>query len=169
MHHSADPVNARRLQCSVPPWSKLGTLGGHAPCVTWDAIIRLHQAGRCCSQFGCSRYNRKAQRRGQMPQPSVRRAGLFAGLEQCSVPVSTPASTCVTSRSPPGTPTRAPRCGTTEPARTWIATPTTSSPPSWPQAPDHRSASPAAQAPRGAPDLAEMSPSSVRTFMHELE
>src|SRR5215469_201819 len=35
-------------------------------------------------------------------------------------------------RSPPGTPTRAPRCATTEPARTSTATPTTSSPPTWP-------------------------------------
>jgi len=34
------------LQCSVPPWSKLGATGAHAPCVTWDAIICLHQAGR---------------------------------------------------------------------------------------------------------------------------
>jgi len=54
MHHSADPVNARVLQSSVPPWSKLSVMGAHAPCVTWDVIIRLHQAGRCCSQFGCS-------------------------------------------------------------------------------------------------------------------
>jgi hypothetical protein len=46
LHHSADPVNARYLQCSVPPWSKLGATGAYAPCVTWDAIIRLHQAGR---------------------------------------------------------------------------------------------------------------------------
>jgi hypothetical protein len=40
LHHSADPVNARYLQCSVPPWSKLGAMGAHAPCVAWDAIIR---------------------------------------------------------------------------------------------------------------------------------
>jgi integrase/recombinase XerD len=40
------------------------------------------------------------------------------------------------SRSPPGMPARAPRCGMTGPARTWTATPTTSSPPSWPPAPD---------------------------------
>jgi hypothetical protein len=26
--------------------SKLGATGALAPCVTWDAIIRLHQAGR---------------------------------------------------------------------------------------------------------------------------
>jgi integrase/recombinase XerD len=39
-----------------------------------------------------------------------------------------------TSRSPHGTPTRAPPCATTEPARSSTVTPTTSSPPSWPPA-----------------------------------
>ena len=39
-------------------------------------------------------------------------------------------------RSPPATPTRAPPCGMTEPARTWTATPTTSWPPTWLPAPD---------------------------------
>jgi hypothetical protein len=34
------------LQCGVPPRSKLGGRGARAPCVTWDAIMRLHQAGR---------------------------------------------------------------------------------------------------------------------------
>ena len=46
------------------------------------------------------------------------------------------ASTCAMSRSPPVTPTRAPRCATTGPARAWTATRTTSSPPSWHPAPD---------------------------------
>ena len=41
-----------------------------------------------------------------------------------------------TSRSPPATPTRAPRCATTGPAPTSTATPTTSSPPTCPQQPD---------------------------------
>jgi hypothetical protein len=41
-----------------------------------------------------------------------------------------------TFRSPPGTPTRARPCVMTEHARTLTATPTTSSPPSWHQAPD---------------------------------
>ena len=50
--------------------------------------------------------------------------------------VSTRASTCATSKSPLVTPTRAPRCGMTEPARTWTATRTTSWPPIWPPAPD---------------------------------
>jgi integrase/recombinase XerD len=49
---------------------------------------------------------------------------------------STPASTCATYRSPPGTPTHAPPCDTTERARTWTDTPTTSSPPTWPPVPD---------------------------------
>ena len=62
-------------------------------------------------------------------------------------PCSTLAPTCATSRSLPVTPTRVRRCGMTEPARTWTATRTTSWPPSWPQALDHGSASPAAQGP----------------------
>ena len=37
LHHSPDPVNACYLRCSMPPWSKLGATGAHAPCVTWDA------------------------------------------------------------------------------------------------------------------------------------
>ena len=41
-----------------------------------------------------------------------------------------------TSRSPPATPTRAPRCATTGPAPTSTATPTTSWPPTCPQQPD---------------------------------
>jgi integrase/recombinase XerD len=45
-------------------------------------------------------------------------------------------STYGTSKSPPATPTHAPPCATTEPARTSTATPTTSSPPTWP--PAHR-------------------------------
>jgi integrase/recombinase XerD len=53
-----------------------------------------------------------------------------------SRPCSTQASTCAMSRSPPGTLARAPRCVMTGPARTWTATRTTSSPPSWPPAPD---------------------------------
>jgi hypothetical protein len=43
-------------------------------------------------------------------------------------------------RSLPATPTRAPPCGTTGPARTWTVTPTTSWPPTWPPAPDIRAA-----------------------------
>ena len=50
--------------------------------------------------------------------------------------VSMPALTSGTSRSPPVTPTRAPRCVTTGPAPTWTATPTTSWPPTCPQQPD---------------------------------
>jgi hypothetical protein len=45
-------------------------------------------------------------------------------------------STCATSRSPPATPTPAPPCATTGPARTSTGTPTTSSLPTWPLAPD---------------------------------
>ena len=44
--------------------------------------------------------------------------------------------TCGMSRSPPGMPIRAPRCGTTGPARTSTVTRTTSSPLTWPPAPD---------------------------------
>ncbi len=46
LHHSADPVNARYLLCSVALWGKLRATRSRVPCVTWDAIIRLHQAGR---------------------------------------------------------------------------------------------------------------------------
>ncbi len=49
---------------------------------------------------------------------------------------STPASTCAMCRSPPGTPTRGRRCGTTGLAKTSTATPTTSSPPAWPRGHD---------------------------------
>jgi integrase/recombinase XerD len=49
---------------------------------------------------------------------------------------SMPAWTSGTSRSPPATPTRAPRCATTGPAPTWTATRTTSWPPTCPQQPD---------------------------------
>jgi site-specific recombinase XerD len=57
-------------------------------------------------------------------------------LRHTSPPVSMPVSTYATFRSPPGTPTRAPQCDTTGPARTWTATRTTSSPPTWPPAHD---------------------------------
>jgi integrase/recombinase XerD len=56
----------------------------------------------------------------------------------------TQAWTCGTSRPPPGTPTRAPRCAMTGPAPTSTATPTTSSPPTWPPAPDRDAVAPAA-------------------------
>ena len=59
----------------------------------------------------------------------------------CSaIPSSRPcwmlAWTCWTSRSPPGTPIRAPRRAMTGPARTSTATRTTSWPPTWPLVPD---------------------------------
>lgn len=52
--------------------------------------------------------------------------------------VTTPASTCATSRSPHATLTRAPPCATTEPATTSIAIRTTSSRRSWRQQPEDR-------------------------------
>jgi integrase/recombinase XerD len=51
-----------------------------------------------------------------------------------SRPCSTPASACVTFRSPPATPTHAPPCATTAPAGTSTDTPTTYSPTTWPPA-----------------------------------
>ena len=58
----------------------------------------------------------------------------------CGTPSSRPcwtqAWTSGTSRSPPATPIHAPRCVTTEPARTPTATPTTSWLPTWPPAPN---------------------------------
>src|SRR5260370_20661071 len=53
-----------------------------------------------------------------------------------SLPVSMPAWTSGTSRSPPVTPTRAPRCVTTGHAPTWTAIPTTSWPRTCLQQPD---------------------------------
>jgi len=84
-----------------------------------------------------------------------------------SRPCSTLASTSGTSRSPPGTPTRAPPCGMTEPARTWTATRTTSSPPTWPPVPDRTYVSPGA-GPGETSGIADMSVSSARISMHAL-
>jgi hypothetical protein len=61
---------------------------------------------------------------------------LICSGTRSSRPCSTQASTCATSRSPPAMPTLAPRCATTGLAKTSTATPTTSSPPTWPPAPD---------------------------------
>ena len=57
-------------------------------------------------------------------------------LRHPSRPCSTLVLTSGMSRSPPVTPIRAPLCATTGPARTWTVTRTTSSPPTWPPAPD---------------------------------
>jgi hypothetical protein len=53
----------------------LRDLGCHHPLVSGRTMMQQAQP--------------KAQRRGQMPRPSVRRLGLFAGLEHCSLPVVT--------------------------------------------------------------------------------
>ena len=53
-----------------------------------------------------------------------------------SQPCWMPGSTCAMSRSPPGTPIPARPPATTGPARTSTGIPTTSSPPTWPPAPD---------------------------------
>jgi hypothetical protein len=65
----------------------------------------------------CSRHphdatgtTKRAQRRGQMPRPSVRRAGLFAELEHCSQPVCSPGCPCTLSASASGTPARSSPC-----------------------------------------------------------
>jgi hypothetical protein len=76
---------------------------------------------------------------GDSPKPPASRSP--EPIRTCSAthssrPCSMPASTSGTSRSPPATPTRAPPCGMTGPARTWTATPTTSWPPTWPPAPE---------------------------------
>ena len=57
-------------------------------------------------------------------------------------------SALATSKSPPATPTREPPCATTALARTSTATPTTSSRPSWPPAPE-RSSPADVRVPRG--------------------
>jgi len=56
------------------------------------------------------------------------------------------ALTCATSKSPHVTPTRAPPCAMTGPARTSTGTPTTSSPPTWPPAPESTARRPRAAA-----------------------
>jgi integrase/recombinase XerD len=56
-------------------------------------------------------------------------------LRPSSQRCSTLESTCVMSRSPLAMPIRAPPCATTAPARISTGTPTTSSPPTWPQGP----------------------------------
>jgi hypothetical protein len=45
-----------------------------------------------------------------MPRPSVRRAGLFAELEHCSLPVCSPGCPCTLSASASGTPARSSPC-----------------------------------------------------------
>jgi integrase len=74
-------------------------------------------------------------------------------LRHTSRPVSMLALTCAMFRSPPAMPTRAPRCGTTEHARTWTATRTTSWPPTWRLTPDQAQRLPRLE-PRETPDIA---------------
>jgi hypothetical protein len=98
-------------------------------------------AGRSCSTAAASGWTATPPPGacGGYPKPQV--CGLPGRTLTCSgtpssPPCSTSAWTFETSRSPPATPTREPRCVTTGPARTSTATPTTSWPPTWPPAPD---------------------------------
>ena len=107
-----------------------------------DRTVLCQKPG-CCIQSGCVRCKHDAAKEtkkrsdeGRYPCRPVVRLTHSAWLVNRSLPVSMPASTSGTSRSPPVTPTRAPLCGTTGPARTWTGTPTTSSPPTWPPARD---------------------------------
>jgi hypothetical protein len=86
-------------------------------------------------------------RAGFASWPRLVTSGRAACIPICSgtlssPPCSTPAWTCAMSRSPPVTPTLERPCGTTAPATTSTATPTTSSPPIWPQGPRRRHRSP---------------------------
>jgi hypothetical protein len=47
-------VNARHLRRSVQPLSSEQDIAGRETPLTCDVITRLHQTGRCCSQFGCN-------------------------------------------------------------------------------------------------------------------
>jgi integrase/recombinase XerD len=77
----------------------------------------------------------------------------ICSVTHMSRPCSTLALTCATCRSPPATPTHAPRCGTTGPATTSTATRTTSWPPTWHLARDPACASRGLY-PREASDIA---------------
>lgn len=59
--------------CNLPD------LGCHHPLVSSRTMIQPVRLQRIPEW--CSRYKRKAQRRGQLPQPSVRRAGLLSVVE----------------------------------------------------------------------------------------
>ena len=78
---------------------------------------------------------------GRIVRRVARRAGITksVGPHTCathsSPPRWMPGCHCGTSRKPPPTPTRAPRCATTGPAHRWTATPPTSSPPTSPAPP----------------------------------
>jgi hypothetical protein len=102
-----------------------------------DRAVGAALAGLSCSTAGVPGWT-------ATPQPGA--GGAWLKLPVCgspgrtrtcfailsSRPCSMPAWTCRTSRSPLGTPTRAPRCVTTGPARILTATRTTSWPPTWP-------------------------------------
>jgi hypothetical protein len=88
-----------------------------------------------------TRMDPHAATRRLRPWSMLRVCGSPGRTRICSaIPSSRPcwmrAWTCGTSRSPPGTPTRAPRCTTTGPARISTAIRTTSWPPTWPPEPD---------------------------------
>jgi integrase/recombinase XerD len=88
----------------------------------------------------------------------TRRAGIAKHvsphtLRHASPPPSTPECRCGTSKKPPRTPTREPRCATTEPGPAWTGTPPTSSPPSSPEQPDNPNPWPARPKAGQAKDL----------------
>jgi integrase/recombinase XerD len=115
----------------LPPGSAGPSTGQSAPA----------PAGRSCSTAavrGWTATSRPAAcgRLAETAGVRITRPHLICSATPLSRPCSMLAWTCGTSRSPPGTLIRGPRCGTTGPARTLTATPTTSRPPTWPPAPD---------------------------------
>jgi site-specific recombinase XerD len=99
-----------------------------------------HAAGRIVRRIAC----RAGITKRVGPPPCAMRS---------SPPPSTPAFSCTMSKRPPATPTREPRCATTEPASPSTATPPTSSPPSSPAPPDNHDNLPARDR-RTAPERA---------------
>jgi hypothetical protein len=106
-----------------------------------DQAIGSAPAGRSCSIAAVPGWTGTLPPAACTSSPRPPASGSPGRTLICSVipssrPCSTRASTCATSKSRLVMPTRAPRCGMTEPARTWTVTRTTSWPPIWPPAPD---------------------------------
>jgi integrase/recombinase XerD len=106
--------------------------------------IDLAIGERCAGPVFLAPDGHRLDRHGaaRIVRPAARRSGITKAVGPHTLrhafitAVSTRAWTFAMSRSLPATPTRAPRCVTTEPARTSTATPTTSWPPTWPPEPD---------------------------------
>jgi integrase/recombinase XerD len=95
-------------------------------------ILRNRRGARMNRHAATRRLRRLAEQAGCQ---SAGRTRTCSGTPS-SPPCSMLGWTCGTCRSPPGTPTPAPRCAITGPATTSTGTRTTSWPPTWPPAPE---------------------------------